>query len=147
MKIVIFGAAGGADRVLVEQTLDQGHSVTGFDRHTGSDFVLSSSDDHAGRHVRLCCGRGGHQREGGGILRARRKTRRDHTGLFGWNQEYLPGDASDPSLAAYVLSFLGAALLMLTGYLGGELTMHLRVAIKPGANLNASSPLARAPRM
>jgi nucleoside-diphosphate-sugar epimerase len=34
MKIVIFGAAGGAGRLLVEQALDQGHSVAGFDRHT-----------------------------------------------------------------------------------------------------------------
>jgi uncharacterized membrane protein len=54
---------------------------------------------------------------------------------------------SDPSIAAYVLSFLGAALFMLTGYLGGELTMHFGVGIEPGANPNASSPLARAPRM
>lgn len=33
MKIVIFGAAGGTGRALVEQALEQGYTVTGFDRH------------------------------------------------------------------------------------------------------------------
>src|SRR5437867_10875664 len=32
MKIVIFGAAGGTGRSLVEQALAQGHEVTAFDR-------------------------------------------------------------------------------------------------------------------
>ncbi|HKV58024.1 MAG TPA: SDR family oxidoreductase [Ktedonobacteraceae bacterium] len=33
MKIVIFGAAGGTGKALVEQALEQGYIVTGFDRH------------------------------------------------------------------------------------------------------------------
>jgi uncharacterized protein YbjT (DUF2867 family) len=33
MKIVIFGAAGGTGRDLVEQALAQDHEVTAFDRH------------------------------------------------------------------------------------------------------------------
>ncbi|MGH2496050.1 MAG: NAD(P)-dependent oxidoreductase [Ktedonobacteraceae bacterium] len=33
MKIVIFGAAGGTGRALIEQALEQGYIVTGFDRH------------------------------------------------------------------------------------------------------------------
>jgi putative NADH-flavin reductase len=33
MKIVIFGAAGGTGRDVVEQALEQGHEVTAFDRH------------------------------------------------------------------------------------------------------------------
>lgn len=33
MKIVIFGAAGGTGRDVVEQALAQGHRVTAFDRH------------------------------------------------------------------------------------------------------------------
>src|SRR5260221_11955395 len=33
MKIVIFGAAGGTGRDVVEQALAKGHEVTAFDRH------------------------------------------------------------------------------------------------------------------
>jgi len=50
---------------------------------------------------------------------------------------------ANPPIVAYVLTFLGAALLMGTGYLGGELTLHFGVGIEPGANVNASSPFAR----
>ncbi|HET9999321.1 MAG TPA: DUF2231 domain-containing protein [Ktedonobacteraceae bacterium] len=50
---------------------------------------------------------------------------------------------ANPPIIAYVLSFLGAALFMGTGYLGGELTLHFGVGIEPGANVNASSPFAR----
>jgi len=50
---------------------------------------------------------------------------------------------ANPPVIAYVLSFLGAALFMITGYLGGELTLHFGVGIEPGANVNASSPFSR----
>lgn len=50
---------------------------------------------------------------------------------------------ANPPIIAYVLSFLGAALFMGTGYLGGELTLHFGVGIEPGANVNASSPFSR----
>ena len=33
MNIIIFGATGGTGKVLTEQALAEGHSVTGFDRH------------------------------------------------------------------------------------------------------------------
>jgi len=33
MKIVIFGAAGGTGRALIQQALEQGYTITGFDRH------------------------------------------------------------------------------------------------------------------
>ncbi|MGH2493886.1 MAG: DUF2231 domain-containing protein [Ktedonobacteraceae bacterium] len=50
---------------------------------------------------------------------------------------------ANPPIIAYVLTFLGAALFMATGYLGGELTLHFGVGIEPGANVNASSPFSR----
>ena len=50
---------------------------------------------------------------------------------------------TNPPIIAYVLTFLGAAGFMLTGYLGGELTLHFGVGIEPGANINASSPFER----
>jgi uncharacterized membrane protein len=50
---------------------------------------------------------------------------------------------SNPPIIAYVLSFLGAAGFMLTGYLGGELTIHFGVGIEPGANVNAASRFER----
>ena len=50
---------------------------------------------------------------------------------------------ANPPVVAYVLSFLGAAGFLITGFLGGELTIHFGVGIEPGANVNASSPLER----
>lgn len=50
---------------------------------------------------------------------------------------------ANPPIIASVLTFLGAALFMVTGYLGGELTIHFGVGIEPGANVNASSPFER----
>jgi hypothetical protein len=46
---------------------------------------------------------------------------------------------------AYVLSFLGAALLGVTGWLGGELTLRLGIGVDEGANLNAPSSLSGLP--
>lgn len=50
-------------------------------------------------------------------------------------------DPANPSIFAYVLSLLGAALLGGTGWLGGELTGRFGVGIEEGANVNASSVL------
>jgi uncharacterized membrane protein len=50
---------------------------------------------------------------------------------------------ASPPIVAYVLTFLGAALFMGTGYLGGELTLHFGVGVEPGAHVNASSPFDR----
>ena len=43
----------------------------------------------------------------------------------------------NPSVVAYILSFLGAALLGGTGWLGGELTGRFGVGIEESANINA----------
>src|SRR5947209_18202740 len=54
-------------------------------------------------------------------------------------------DPKAPSIAAYVLSFLGAVLLGGTGWLGGELTLRLGIGVDAGANLNAPSSLSGLP--
>ena len=51
----------------------------------------------------------------------------------------------DPPIIAYVLSFLGAALVSGTAWLGGELTGHFGVGIEEGANVNAPDSLSRRP--
>ena len=52
---------------------------------------------------------------------------------------------SSPSIVAYALSFLGAALLGITGWLGGELTLRMGIGVDEGANLNAPSSLSGLP--
>lgn len=54
----------------------------------------------------------------------------------------VPGN---PSITAYVLSFLGAGLLGITGWLGGELTLRMGIGVDEGANLNAPSTLSGLP--
>ncbi len=54
----------------------------------------------------------------------------------------VPGN---PPIAAYVLSFLGAAMLGVTGWLGGELTLRMGIGVDEGANLNAPSTLSGLP--
>ncbi|MGZ3623386.1 MAG: DUF2231 domain-containing protein [Ktedonobacteraceae bacterium] len=54
----------------------------------------------------------------------------------------VPGN---PPVIAYVLSFLGTALLGVTGWLGGELTLRLGIGVDEGANLNAPSSLSGLP--
>jgi len=48
-----------------------------------------------------------------------------------------------PPSGALVLSFLGAGLALLTGWLGGELVERLGVAVDPGAHLDAPSSLSQ----
>jgi len=55
------------------------------------------------------------------------------------------GTPGSPFFAAYLLSFLGAALLGVTGWLGGELTLRLGVGVDHGAHLNAPSSLSGLP--
>src|SRR5690348_13661686 len=55
------------------------------------------------------------------------------------------GAPGHPFLVAYLLSFLGAALLGVTGWLGGELTLRLGVGVDEGAHLNAPSSLSGKP--
>jgi uncharacterized membrane protein len=54
-------------------------------------------------------------------------------------------NAANPGAAAIVLSALGVALAVFTGWLGGELVDRLGVAVDDGANLNASSSLSGKP--
>lgn len=54
-------------------------------------------------------------------------------------------DPKAPSIIAYVLSFLGAVLLGVTGWLGGELTLRMGIGVDEGANLNAPSTLSGLP--
>ena len=52
---------------------------------------------------------------------------------------------SVPGAIPLVLSFLGLAFLVLTGWLGGELVDRLGVGVDEGANLNAPSALSGRP--
>jgi len=47
----------------------------------------------------------------------------------------------DPPAVACVVSLCGAALALVTGWLGGELVDRLGVGVSPNANLNARSSL------
>lgn len=50
---------------------------------------------------------------------------------------------AEPDGTALTLSFIGVALLGLTGWLGGELVDRLAVGIDEGAHLNAPNSLSR----
>ncbi|CAL1239118.1 DUF2231 domain-containing protein [Candidatus Methylocalor cossyra] len=50
-----------------------------------------------------------------------------------------------PGLWAHVLAFLGAALVLVTGWLGGELVDRLGVGVDDDAHLNAPSSLSGKP--
>jgi uncharacterized membrane protein len=55
------------------------------------------------------------------------------------------GDPTAPSNFARVLSFVGLALAVLTGWLGGELVARLGVGVNDGAHLDAPSSLSGKP--
>lgn len=50
-------------------------------------------------------------------------------------------DAGAPNMFAFVFSFAGGALALVTGWLGGELVDRLSVGIDDGAHLDAPSSL------
>jgi uncharacterized membrane protein len=50
-----------------------------------------------------------------------------------------------PDAVALVLSFMGAGLALLTGWLGGELVDRLGVGVDSGAHQNAPSSLSDRP--
>jgi uncharacterized membrane protein len=50
-----------------------------------------------------------------------------------------------PGVLAYILSFAGAGLALVTGWLGGELVNRLGMGVHDGADLNASSSLSERP--
>ena len=47
-----------------------------------------------------------------------------------------------PDSMAMILSFAGAALALITGWIGGELVYRLGVGVDPGANVNAPNSIA-----
>jgi uncharacterized membrane protein len=51
----------------------------------------------------------------------------------------------NPSEVALTLSFIAAALALVTGWLGGELVDRLGVGVDPGAHLNSPSSLSDRP--
>ncbi len=55
------------------------------------------------------------------------------------------GEPADPAAAAFVLSFAGGGLAVITGWLGGELVERLRVGVDDGANLDAPNSLRGRP--
>jgi uncharacterized membrane protein len=59
---------------------------------------------------------------------------------------WLRRDAPEsPGALAHILSLAGFALVMVTGWLGGELVDRLGVGVDEGANLNAPSSLSGRP--
>src|SRR5688572_22903174 len=46
-----------------------------------------------------------------------------------------------PDITALILSFAGAALALVTAWIGGELVLHLGVGVNPSANVNAPSSI------
>lgn len=55
------------------------------------------------------------------------------------------GAPSEPETGALVWSFAGGALMLVTGWMGGELVNRLGVGVDEGANLNAPSSLSGRP--
>ena len=51
-------------------------------------------------------------------------------------------DPTNPGTVAHICSYAGAALSLITGWLGGELVGRLAVGVDEGANLNAPSSLS-----
>jgi uncharacterized membrane protein len=59
---------------------------------------------------------------------------------------FLRREAPDePGMVAFILSLIGVALAVVTGWLGGELVDRLGVGVDRGANLNAPSSLSGRP--
>jgi uncharacterized membrane protein len=52
------------------------------------------------------------------------------------------GAPQDPMTTAYVLSFAGGMIALVTGWLGGELVDRLAVGVDPGAHVDAPSSLS-----
>ena len=54
-------------------------------------------------------------------------------------------DPTAPNVLAFVLSFAGGGLALITGWLGGELVSRLGIGVSEGANVNAPSSLSGRP--
>ena len=51
-------------------------------------------------------------------------------------------DPRTPSMVAFLLSFVGLGLALVTGWLGGELVDRLAIGVDEGAHMNAPSSLS-----
>lgn len=65
--------------------------------------------------------------------------------LFGVSWLLRRDVSTQPHVTALVLSFVGAVLLVFTGWLGGELVERLGVGVDDGAHLNSASSLSGHP--
>jgi uncharacterized membrane protein len=65
--------------------------------------------------------------------------------LFALSWYIRASTAMAPGTFAYVCAFLGAALALLTGWLGGELVDRLGVGVDAGAHLDAPNSLSGRP--
>lgn len=63
-------------------------------------------------------------------------------GLFAASWWLRRADPRAPEMAALALSFVGAGLALMTGWLGGELVDRLGVGVDEGAHLDAPSSLS-----
>jgi uncharacterized membrane protein len=64
--------------------------------------------------------------------------------IMSWFMRQVPPEAPVPT-GAIVLSIFGVVLMLVTGWLGGELVDQLGVGVTPGANPNAPSSLSSRP--
>jgi uncharacterized membrane protein len=65
--------------------------------------------------------------------------------LFGASWFLRSGTPETPATIALILSFAGAALSLVTGWLGGELVDRLGIGVDEGAHANAPSSLSGQP--
>ena len=65
--------------------------------------------------------------------------------LFAGSWLLRSGDPTTPGTLAYVLSFAGFLLALVTGWLGGELVDRLGVGVDSGAHVDAPSSLSGRP--
>jgi len=65
--------------------------------------------------------------------------------LFALSWYMRTSTAGEPGTFAYLCAFLGAALALLTGWLGGELVDRLGIGVDAGAHANAPSSLSGRP--
>lgn len=65
--------------------------------------------------------------------------------LFAASWALRRGGYQQPSTLAYVLSFVGVLLALVTGWLGGELVDRLGIGVDEGANVDAPSSLGGRP--
>jgi uncharacterized membrane protein len=65
--------------------------------------------------------------------------------LFAASWVFRHNQPEAPAALGFALSFLGAGLALVTGWLGGELVDRLSVGVNDGANINAPSSLSKRP--